>query len=347
MARTSVIAGLVAAFALTTAPAAAQDADYIFDRDRPDGFGPPGVMGHFALDAGEVLWSFTYSREDLRGNRVGTLPVSERDVLDFFAVAPLSMLTQTLSLELRLGLTDRLTIAASAPFIFRDEENTTGSFLVGEFILTPFFGNFTSDIGDLKFNTLLSVLDEGPHVLSVGMGVSIPTGEIDERGLTVTGATGQLPFNMQTGSGSWDLIPSLSFMTQNEYGTFGAQISSTIHLNDNDRGYRLGDRFDMTGWVSYNVNDWIALSARVQREDWGRVTARDPETDANADPRASPEQTGGVRTQIPFGFTLHMREGVLKGHRFSVEYSYPIHEDLNGPQLSADNTILLGWQVAF
>lgn len=338
MARKSIIAGLIAAFALTAASAAAQDDDYIFDRNRPDGFGPPGVSGHFTVDAGEILWSFTYSRDDMLGNRDGTNPLFQQDVLDLFTVAPISLLTQTLNLELRLGITDAFTLAVSAPYIFRDDLNETE---------TAVFGAFTEDVGDLKVNTLWNLLDPGPHILTLGMGVSIPTGEIDERGPTATRSRAQLPFNMQTGSGSWDLLPSLSFMTQNEVGTFGGQVSATFRLNDNDRNYRLGNRFDMTTWVSYNVNDWIAVSARVVYEEWGSVTGIDPDTDGLEDPRANPFATGGVRTQLPFGFTLHIREGVLRGHRFSVEYLTPIHEDLNGPQLQADNTILLGWQVAF
>lgn len=351
MARRSAIVGLLVAIAVTATSAAAQieaNENIVFSKDRPDGFGPPGVTGHFVMDAGEILWSFTYSRVDMQGNRAGTTPVSVAEVLDIFPVAPLSLLTQTLNLELRMGLTDRLTFAASIPFQFRDAEDTFGQTAVGGFVVTSVLGTFTDDIGDLKLNALLSLLPEGgPHLLTAGLGVSVPVGEIDERASDLTGTRVQLPFNMQTGSGSWELIPSITFITQNEFGSFGAQVSSTVHLQDNDRDYRLGDRFDATAWASYNVNDWIAVSARLLREDWGSVIGTDPETNPDLDPRANPFSTGGVRTQIPFGVTLYMREGLLRGHRFSLEYYYPVHEDLNGPQLSVNNTLLLGWQVAF
>ena len=339
MARRSVITGLFAVFALTAGSAAAQDEEHLFDRNRPDGFGPPGVSGNFALDTGEILFSFTYSRDDMLGNRNGTNPLFQDEVLDFFTVAPISLLTQTLNLEVRVGITDRLTLGVSAPYIFRDHLNETE---------TAFFGGFTEDVGDVKVNTLWDLLDQGPHILTLGLGVSLPTGEINERGRTATSARAQLPFNMQTGSGSVDFMPSLSFMTQNEFGSFGAQVGSTFHLNDNDRDYRLGDQFDLTAWASYMVmGDWVALSARVVYEEWGDVTGFDPETDGLEDPRANPFATGGIRTQIPFVVTLHVREGVLEGHRFSVEYFQPIHEDLNGPQLQAENTVVLGWQVVF
>ena len=338
MARRSMIAGLVAALALTAPSAAAQDDDYMFDRNRPDGFGPPGVTGHFTLDAGEILWNFSYTRDDWLGNRNGTTPLFQQDVLDLFTVAPISMLTQTLNLELRMGITDRFTLAVSAPFIFRDDLNETE---------TAFFGGFTNDVGDVKVNTLWNVLDPGPHVLTFGIGVSVPTGEINEHGRTATSSRAQLPFNMQTGSGTWDLIPSLSFISQNEAGTFGAQVGATFHVHKNARGYRLGDRFDMTSWVSYKMNDWIAVNARVVYTEWSQVHGPDPDTNALEDPRADPSATGGVRTQLPFGVTLHIREGFLEGHRLSVEYLTPIHEDLNGPQLQADNSVRLAWQVAF
>ena len=44
---------------------------------------------------------------------------------------------------------------------------------------------------------------------------------------------------------------------------------------------------------------------------------------------------------------LYFRDGMAAGHRLSIEYYYPIHEDLNGPQMSISRTLVVSWQTVF
>jgi len=59
----------------------------------------------------------------------------------------------------------------------------------------------------------------------------------------------------------------------------------------------------------------------------------------------------GGATQIlpfpPFGLNLYFQDGLADGSRLSVEYYYPVHEDLNGPQLSASSSVIASWQMVF
>jgi hypothetical protein len=56
---------------------------------------------------------------------------------------------------------------------------------------------------------------------------------------------------------------------------------------------------------------------------------------------------GGERVVVPFGLNLFLREGKAAGHRLSFEYYYPVHEDLNGPQMSTDRAFVVSWQSVF
>lgn len=47
------------------------------------------------------------------------------------------------------------------------------------------------------------------------------------------------------------------------------------------------------------------------------------------------------------GLNLYFLDGLAGGSRLSVEYYYPVHEDLNGPQLSARSSVVASWQVVF
>ena len=55
----------------------------------------------------------------------------------------------------------------------------------------------------------------------------------------------------------------------------------------------------------------------------------------------------GERVQIPFGISFFLREGPAEGHRLLLEWYYPVHEDLNGPQLSTESTLVISWQTFF
>ena len=83
--------------------------------------------------------------------------------------------------------------------------------------------------------------------LNVTLGATVPTGKISKRGTTSTGARDVLPFTMQGGSGSPDILAGGTFLAQNEIASVGAQINSVIRVVDNGQDYRLGDRVQLLG----------------------------------------------------------------------------------------------------
>ena len=86
---------------------------------------------------------------------------------------------------------------------------------------------------------------------------------------------------------------------------------------------------------------------RALFETWGDVSGSDPGTNGAIDPSANSFAQGGERVQIPFGISFFLREGPAAGHRLLFEWYYTVHEDLNGPQLSADRTLVVSWQTFF
>ena len=166
-------------------------------------------------------------------------------------------------------------------------------------------------------------------------------------GLTATGIQGVLPYTMQGGSGSPDVLAGGTFQVQNEVASVGAQIDAVIRVVDNTWGYRLGDEFDFTVWGAYNFSDWVSFSVRGIFEHQAAVDGFDARTDGAADPLANPFAQGGERVLVPIGMNLYFREGRAAGQRLSIEFYYPVHEDLNGPQMSVDRTLVISWQAVF
>ena len=149
---------------------------------------------------------------------------------------------------------------------------------------------------------------------------------------------------MQGGSGSPDILAGGTFQVQNDIASVGAQFNSVTRFLDNWEDYRLGNRYDFSVWGAYNISDWASFSIRGFFEHWGEIAGFESRTDGLADPLANPFLQAGERVVIPFGFNLFLREGTAAGHRLSIEFYYPVHEDLNGPQMSIDRTLVVSWQ---
>jgi hypothetical protein len=87
------------------------------------------------------------------------------------------------------------------------------------------------------------------------------------------------------------------------------------------------------------------VSLRAFYENWGNVVGSDSRTDGAETPLANPYAQGGERVVLPFGLNIYLREGLAERHRLSIEFYYPVHEDLNGPQLSSHSTLVASWQT--
>ena len=335
MVRKIVATGVLLTGLLVAMPLLAQD--YVWTTDRPDGHAPAGVKADFTLPAGALYFGYRYSAEKFRGTLIGTTEVTSDEVRDFFTSAPLTHDQWTGELDVRFGL-GVATVEFSVPWVRNQMLNETD---------TGFFESSSEFIGDLSFRGLFDLLERDQYRLSVTLGATVPTGKVSKRGTTATLVRGVLPFTMQGGSGSPDILAGGTFLVQNEVASVGAQVNSVIRVKNNNKGYRLGDEFSFSVWGAYSITDWVSFSLRGIFENQSDVSGSDPRTDGAADPLANPFAQGGERVLVPLGINLYLRNGTAAGHRLSLEFYYPVHEDLNGPQMSAHRTLVASWQTVF
>ena len=251
--------------------------------------------------------------------------MSTDDVLDFFTVATLRHNHSVGELDVRWVITDFATLEFTVPFIQNNALKETDLF---------FFETSSDALGDIAIRSLVDILEMDGNRVSVTLGVTIPTGKLGKKGPTALSTRDVLPFPMQTGSGTPDILIGGTYLVQNDVASVGAQFNSTFRFLYNARGYRLGNRHDFAIWGAYNFSDWASVSMRGLFERWGSIDGFDRRTDPLFDPLANPFAQGGERVVVPFGLNLYLRSGSLAGHRFSIEYYYAVHEDLNGPQMS-------------
>lgn len=307
---------------------------------RPDGHAPVGVMGDHTHHAGRFMLSYRYMYMSMDGIRTGTNNVSSRQVLEDYMMAPLDMDMQMHMFGLMYAATDYLSIMGMVPYIKKSMNHLTR---MGERFKTESEG-----FGDIKLTGLVKVFDNYDQRIHLSAGMSFPTGSIDERDDTPMGSH-LLSYPMQLGSGTFDLLPGITYLGQHSNVSWGAQVSGVIRLGENDRDYRLGNRLDATAWGAYDWFNWVSTSARMDWQSWGNVHGADPALDPAMMPGADPDNQGGNRLDLLFGMNFYVPEGpkLIKGQRLAVELGFPIYQDLDGPQLETDWVLWLGWQYGW
>ncbi|MEL7013513.1 MAG: transporter, partial [Pseudomonadota bacterium] len=158
--------------------------------------------------------------------------------------------------------------------------------------------------------------------------------------------TVRLPYSMQLGSGTYDLLPGITYTGRSGNMGWGAQARGIFRLGDNVEGYALGNELALTGWVSYQPQPAVSFSARIEAKTLGDIDGLDPMIVGPVQ-TADPDNYGGETINLFAGLNYVVQRGSLRGHRLALEAGLPIYRDLNGPQLETDWTVTAGWQYAF
>lgn len=126
--------------------------------------------------------------------------------------------------------TDWLTLMVMTMHMDKSMDHTT---YMGGGTGTTVLGTFntkSSGFGDTKISAMFNT---GTHKMHINAGISLPTGDTDEEDdvLTPMGGTPtlRLPYAMQSGSGTYDLLPGLTYIGTANNFNWGAQYKD---LND-------------------------------------------------------------------------------------------------------------------
>lgn len=361
--RTGLIAAACASTLLFSVPTLAHDG---IDHSKPapvraDGHAPIGVMGDHMHKEGEIMFSYRYMRMEMSDVRDGTNDLSNADVLatpNRFFGAPmqppgLRIIPTEMTMEMHMfgamyAPSDYLTLMVMGMYVEKDMDHITFN-LPGTTQISGFTTS-TKGLGDTKVSGLFRLLDEGNAKAHLNMGISLPTGSITESDTILTPlgtrTTVRLPYPMQLGSGTFDLLPGVTYSNRLDDFSFGAQASATIRTGRNNEDYRLGNAGEVTTWAAYQFAPWVSTSVRLKGSSLGKIKGQDARI-AGPVQTADPNNQGGRFIEAGLGVNLVGQEGIIRGQRLAIEVSAPILQDLNGPQMKRDWALTAGWQYAF
>ncbi len=213
------------------------------DPEMRDMMAAPLPFGIMIGRAERWMVGYQFMYEQLDGMRVGSNRVSDASVLDNFATAPTDM---TMGMHMAMVMyapTARTTILAMIPYV---------GMSMGELHRDGTRSTERSDgIGDVELRGLFSVFaaPELRHRVLLDFGVVLPTGSVNQR--DAEGSRTEYP--MQTGSGTYALLPGVTYLGRALPWSWGAMSDATARLGANEHGYRLGDRYQPRVWVTRNM----------------------------------------------------------------------------------------------
>ena len=319
------------------------------DSTRPDSHAPLGVMGDHAHSSGEWMLSYRFMAMGTRDLRNGTQVISPDDVLQHFAVIPVRMNMQTHMFGAMFSPHNSVTLMAMTSYRdnFMEMQGGTHGDSHGHSQHSAESHEMeSSGLGDATLSALIPLIRSQDVVIILNARLSIPTGSISVEGMN----GGILPYLMQLGSGSIELMPGVTFSTLRNNWSFGAQTRAAIPINENSRSYRRAPLTISMLWGARRLNDWVSLSARALFEGWGNIAGEDKALNPHMAPTMDPQLQGGARASLLLGSNLFFPDrmgSLLAGQRFALELRLPIYQHLDGPQMALNWSIIAGWQYAF
>jgi len=320
-------------------PAIDNNLTIAIDLCRPDGLAPTGVVGANMLRTGRLLFTAEYSQGIFDQNYVGFHRVSAASILNSFPYAQRQLFQQTENMFLSYGVTDDLTLQFNMPF---EQSSLNYSNAGGGSSNASFAAQ-----GDVKVTALYSLYRQPGAQIHLNFGMSVPTGQLNPQNLPISQSTPNFPYVIRTSSGTYDLLPGLTYRGQNQSSTWGAQTSGVVHLGTNHWGYQLGDVLDITAWYSRRWSRHWATSARIDGQIWGNIQGADPRLNSSL---SAVNQTGtaaGSRINLMFGANFYLPHLRVPGQIFSVEAGFPVYQALDGPQLGLNWLLNAGWNIMF
>ena len=346
---------------LASAPVLAHDASspaYL-----PESHAPAGVMSDHLHRHGEWMLGYRYLRSDFAGIRYGSRSASAAELAGAgFSMMPTEMTMEMHMLDIMYAVSDDLTLMLMPQTMSMDMtmamtggghgdmsgmdgmDGMDASNMDGDMAMHGSHSHGTSGTGDTVIAGLFRLADREGYKLHATLGLSAPTGAVDLKNADGT----FVHYGMQLGSGTWDLMPSLTYTSGREKLSWGAQASARLPLEEeNESGFRFGDRYAATAWSAYRVADWLSLSARLAYTRQQDINGHYNGPHKHASPSDLQANYGGEFVDAALGANLVAQTGVLAGVRLGLEWSSSVSAHYNGYQLGREDGLNLSLTYAY
>ena len=304
---------------------------------RPDGHAPISVMGDHYHKKGEFMFSYRFMPMRMEDNIQSSDDISNEDIYQNFMVAPQKMNMNMHMLGAMYAPSDRVTLMVMGNYISNSMDLRTG--------MGVDFTTESGGLGDITVSSLIKILNNNRQSLHGNVGISIPTGDIDQRDATPMMNDAQLAYPMQLGSGTWDPSLGLTYLGQSDKLSWGAQSKYKFRLGENSENYTFGNRFDVVGWGAIKVSDYFSFSTSLSYFDTQKIDGVDADLNPMMMPLFNTDNSGRNQLDVGIGTNFFVPKGSLKDLRIGAEIKIPAYQQVNGIQMK--NTLMATFGIQY
>ncbi|MFL9834809.1 transporter [Chryseobacterium terrae] len=218
----------------------------------------------------------------------------------------------TIQLWGKIPLTQKLSVYASLPFHFHQKKTLQGDINI-------------NGIGDFNLMGIYKLINskDNAHELNGGVGVKVPLGKFDEKGISGVNPSFQL------GTGSWDYQAVLNYRFQKNKVAVLLNTDYTVKT-ENKKHYQFGNQWNYSATGFYqifgNENSIVSAKAGLQGEVYDR----------NRQYKENLPKTAGSALYGKFGF-----ETSFKKLSLGTELMLPTYTNLAGGDIEAKSRFSL------
>lgn len=297
---------------------------------RPDGHAPISVMGDHYHKKGEFMFSYRFMPMWMNGSIQSTDDISNQAIYQNFMVAPQKMNMNMHMLGVMYAPSDRFTLMVMGNYISNSMNLTTR--------MGVDFTTESGGLGDITVGGIVKIMNKNRQSLHANVGVSIPTGDIDQRDATPMMNNAQLAYPMQLGSGTWDPSLALTYLGQSDKFSWGAQSKYKFRIGENSEKYTFGNRLGIVGWGAFMISDYLSLSTSLSYFNTDKIDGVDADLNPMMMPLFNTNNSGRSQLDIGIGTNFSFPKGTLKGLRIGAEVKIPAYQKANGIQMQ--NTLM-------
>jgi len=298
--------------------------DYQFSRQMMSGT----LKGSDGIATEDALQNQDYKRNPSYVNAVGCTTGSESACLLSHIGSKMTMNVHSFSAQ--YNQTAGLRWKAKFNYLSNSQtmfQKTSANAQVGTFEVG------SSGIGDIQLLMINRVKQTKWFDIDLTIGFSFPLGSIDAK-------DGQIeefaPFEMQTGSGTYDVITEVAVAGIYRRYEYGFSVNRVQRTGVNIQNYNQGDILTIDLWGQYTFPFGTQVRTGVEQNVRAPVQGRDVRTSYN------PEYTGGKRMDLVFGAAQKYNDFLVY-----FDYKFPVLQFVNGVQLKTSGTMVMGLQYKF
>lgn len=305
---------------------------------RPDGHAPISVMGDHVHHKGEWMFSARSMNMFMDGNISGSSDFSNESIHCKFMVAPQKMQMSMTMIGAMYAPTDYLTIMAMSNYVTNSMDLKTK--------MGMDFTTQSGGLGDIQVTALVKILSKNRQSIHGNIGVSIPTGDIDQRDDTPMMMDAQLAYPMQLGTGTFDPSLAITYLGQTDKFSWGAQPSYTLRLGENTESYTFGNKLNAVAWGAVKLSEMFSASASMTFAHTEMINGMDADLNPMMMPLFNTMNSGRSQLDAGIGVNFLVPSGKLKNFRAGLEVTLPVYQNVSGIQMKNTFGGTLGIQYA-